>query len=101
MLKHFGEISQLCLPSVNYGNNTSSVLGNVLENRLREIKVVIRRVTPASWRAEVSGCDHNGARQAPLWVIDTPELIACTTAQAIVKQCSAQCCCVNTITLAI
>jgi len=35
-------------PSVRNRDNTSSGLGNVLEDRLREVKVVLRRVTPSS-----------------------------------------------------
>lgn len=73
------------LPSVTYWDNTSSVLGNVLEDWLREIKVMVGRVTPASWWAEISGSDNNGAREAPLWIIHTPELKASSATQAIVK----------------
>ena len=68
------------LPSINYRNNASFILGNLLENRLRQIKMVIGRVTPATRRAEIGGSDHNGARKAPLWVIHTLDFITCTTA---------------------
>jgi hypothetical protein len=76
------------LPSVGHRYNTSTVSGNVLEDRLREIKVVLRRVTPPPcivrqgivWRAEIGGCDQNGARQAPFGVIHAPDLIARSTA---------------------
>lgn len=67
------------LPSVDYRNNTSSILGNVLEDRLREIKVVVRRITPASRRAKVSGSDNDGATQAPLRVISAHNLKASST----------------------
>ena len=73
----------------------------MLEDRLREVKVVLGRVTPASWWAEISGSDHNGARETPLWIIYTPNFKACSTAKAIVKQCSAKCCSANPITLAV
>lgn len=71
-------------PSVRDRDNTSFVLGNVLEDRLGEVKVVLWRVTPPPcivwqgivWGTEISGCDHNGARQAPFGVIRTPNLIA-------------------------
>jgi hypothetical protein len=63
-------------------------LGNVLEDRLGEIKMVLRRITPAPCivrqgivrRAEIGGGDHNGARQAPFGVIHAPDLIARSTA---------------------
>lgn len=64
------------LPSVNYRNNPSSVLGNVLEDRLGEIEVFLGRVTPSSWWAEISGGDHNGASEAPFWIIYTSDLKA-------------------------
>lgn len=89
------------VPSVNYRNNSSSILCNMLEYRLREVKVLLRRVTPAAWWAKISGSDHNGAREAPLWIIHTPNFKACSTAKAIVVQCSAQCCSANPITLAV
>lgn len=73
----------------------------MLEDRLREVKVVLRRVTPAAWWAEICGSDHNGARETPLWIICTPNFKACSTAEAIVVQCSAQCCSANPITLAV
>ena len=80
-------------PSVSNRHNSCSVLSNVLEYRLREIKVLKRRVAPASsvvgegivWRAEIGGCDHNGAWQAPCRVTSAPNLVARATAQAIVE----------------
>jgi len=89
------------LPSVDYWDNSGSILGNVLEDRLREIKMMVGRITPAAGRAEVSSGDHNYARQAPLWIIYTSDLKASPTAQTIVEQCSAQCCGVSSITLAV
>jgi hypothetical protein len=89
------------MPSVNYWDDSSSILGNVLEDRLREIKMLVGRITPASGRAKVSGSDHNGATQAPLRVIHTSDLKTSPAAQTIVEQCSAQCCCVSSITLAV
>lgn len=97
------------LPSVRNRHNSSFVLSNVLEDRLRKVKVVLRRVAPASsivrqgivWRAEISGCDHNGARKAPFWVIHTPNFIARTTPQPIVEQSSAQSSSVCSIPLAV
>ena len=76
------------IPPVRHRHNSSSELGNVLEDRLREIKVVLRRVTPPPCivrqgivrRAEIGGGDHNGARQAPFGVIHAPDLIARSTA---------------------
>lgn len=80
-------------PSVSNRHNPCSVLSNVLEYRLREIEVLKRRVAPASSvvrkgivrRAEIGGCDHNGAWQAPSGVTGTLNLIARPTAQAIVE----------------
>lgn len=96
-------------PSVSNRHNTSSVLSNVLEDRLREVKVVLRRIAPAPsivrkgivWWAEIGGCDHNGTRQTPFGVIYTSNLIARTTAQAIVEQSSAQCCSICPIPLTV
>ena len=68
-----------------------------------------RRVAPPScivwkgivWWAEIGGCDHNGARQAPFSVIYALNLIARATAQPIVEQSCAQSCCVRPIPLAV
>jgi hypothetical protein len=96
-------------PSVSHGNDSSSVLSYVLEYRLREIKMVLRRVTPAAsivgesivrW-AEISGCDHNGARQAPFGVTSTLNLITRSTAQPIVEQSSTESSSVGSIPLAV
>ena len=97
------------LPSVSHRHNSSFVLGNVLEDRLREIKVVLGRVAPTPivvrksivWWAEIGGCNHNGARQAPPGVAHTLNLIARPTAQPIVEQSCAQSCSVCPIPLAI
>ncbi len=96
-------------PSVGNRDNPSSVLGNALEDRLREIKVLERRVTPSSsivregivWWAEIGGSDHNGAWQAPFWVFRAPNLIARSAAQPTVEQSCAQSCCVRSIPLAV
>ena len=97
------------IPSVRNRHNSSSILSNVLEDRLRKVKVMQRRIAPTScivresivWRAEIGGCDHNGASQAPLTIIHALNLIARTTAQSIVKQSCAQSCSICSITLAI
>ena len=86
------------LPSVGHRHNAGLVLGNVLEDRLREVEVVLGRVAPAAgivgegivWRAEIGGGDHNGAGQAPLGVVHTPNLVARSAPQPIVEQSSAQ-----------
>ena len=103
------KIKQDTLPSVCHRHYSSFILGNAQEHRLREIKVVQRRVAPATciagqgivWRAEVGGSDHNGAREAPPVVIHTPDLIARATAQAIVEKSSAQSSSVCSIPLAV
>lgn len=96
-------------PLVSYRDNSSSVLSNVLEHRLREIKMLLRRIAPTAcivgegvvrW-AKIGSCDHNGAGQAPFGVINTLNLIARPTAQTVVEQSRAQGCSVRSITLAI
>ena len=96
-------------PPVSNRNNPSPVLSNVLEDRLREIKVVEGRVAPPPgivwerivWWAEIGGSDHNGTWQAPLAVTHTPDLIARPTAKTIVEQGCAQGSCVCPISLAV
>lgn len=89
------------LPSIGNGDYSGAVLGNAEEDGLGEVEVELRRVAPPSRRAEVSGGDGDGAREAPLRVIDAPELETCPAAQPVVEQCSAQCRCVCPITLAV
>lgn len=68
-----------------------------------------RRIAPATsiiwqsivWWAEIGGGDHNGAWQAPFWVVNAPNLIARPAAQTIVEESSAQSCSVCTVPLAI
>ncbi|XXG70628.1 hypothetical protein AAC387_Pa07g0065 [Persea americana] len=85
------------IPSVSYWNNPSNVLSNALEGRLGEVKV--RLAAPPPWWAEISAGDHNGPWEAPLWVIDAPDLITRSAAQPIVEEGSAQSCCVDPILL--
>jgi hypothetical protein len=97
------------IPSVRHRHDSSSVLGNVLEDGLRKIEVVLRRVTPTPgivrksivWWAEIGGCNHNGARQAPFGVTLALNLVARSTAQPIVEQSSAQSSSVRPVALAI
>ena len=97
------------LPSIRDWDNSSSVLSNTLENRLREVKMLQRWIAPASiivWecivrRAKVGSRDNNGTRKASFWVIHTFDFKASSTAQSIVEQCGAQSSCVCPITLAI
>lgn len=96
-------------PSVRNRDDASFVLGNLLEDGLREVKMLLRRVTPAAcvvregivWWAEISGRDQNGAGQAPSSVIHTLNLIARPTAQSIIEQSCTQSCRVCTISLAV
>lgn len=75
---HFPVYSVYCihssieLPSVGNRNNARSILSNAQVDRLREIKMVIWRITPTTWWAEICGCDSNGSRQAVLSSIHTP-----------------------------
>lgn len=100
-LKYIPCTLKLCfngLPSVGNRHNSCSVLSNVLEDRLREIKVLQWRVAPTScvvgegivWRAEIGGSDHNGAWQAPFRVTSALNLIARATAQPVVEQSRTQ-----------
>lgn len=73
------------VPAVSHGDNSGTILGNVLEDRLRQVEMVVGRVAPAARRAEVSGSDNNSAWNTPLWVVDTAQLKASATAKAIVK----------------
>lgn len=63
----------------------------MLEDRLREIEVLVRRVAPPTvgvrW-AEVGGGDLNRPRQTPLMVIHALDFKARATAQTIVEQSS-------------
>jgi hypothetical protein len=57
-------------PSVGNRDNTSFVLSNALKNRLREIEMMKRRVTPTTSvigksvvrRTEIGGCDNDSTR---------------------------------------
>lgn len=97
------------LPPVRNRDDSSSVLSNVLKYRLRQVKVVERRVAPPAgvvgqgvvWRAEIGGGHHNWTRQTPLLVSGAPDLITRSAAQAIVEQSSTQRCRVCTIPLAV
>jgi len=105
----YASLSTTGYPFVSHRHYSSFVLGNVLEDRLREIKVVLGRVAPTPivvrksivWWAEIGGCNHNGARQTPPGVTHTLDLIARPTAQPIVEQGCAQSCSVCPIPLAI
>lgn len=93
-LKPYASPPPACYPSVRYRDYPGFVLGNVLENGLREVKMLLGRIAPAPcvvregivWWAEIGGGDQNGAGQAPFGVIHTPNLIARPTAQPIVEQ---------------
>lgn len=96
-------------PSVLNRDDTGPKLGNVLENRLREIKVFQRRIAPSTviigkgivgW-AEVSSSDNDRARKAPLLIIIALNFIASSTAETIVEQRSAQSRGICTVSLAI
>lgn len=97
------------LPSVLNRDYPCLVLSYVLENWLRKIKVLLRRVAPppciiwesiVGW-AEIGCSDYNGSRKTPPCIIYTLDLIASSTAQSIVEESSAQCSCVSPIPLTI
>lgn len=85
-------------PSKGDRDNASLEMSNLLENRLREVKVPQRRVTPTPsivrqsivWGAEISGCHHNRRRKAPLVVVGAPDLEARPAAHPSVEQRRAQ-----------
>lgn len=82
------------IPSEEDGDDSSSILCNVQERRLGQIKMLKRGIAPAAIvvrqsiirRAKVGGSHSDGAREAPLRIIGATYLIACTAAQAIVEQ---------------
>ena len=89
------------IPSVNNGNNSSSVNGDLLPRRLRHVKMLKRRIAPTSvivgqskiWRTEI--CCRNGnrfSRQTPL-IISTSVTLYLKTFPArspVIKQSCAQ-----------
>lgn len=96
-------------PSILNRDYSSFVLSNVLKDRLRKIKVMLRRVAPASsiirqgiiWWAKISSSDKNWTRQAPLVVIYTFDLKAGSTAQPAVEKSSTQCSSICSIPLTV
>lgn len=65
------------LPSKEYWDNSTTIFSDVQESRLSQIKVLKRRVAPATVvvrqsiirRTEVGGCDSDDtAREAPFGV---------------------------------
>ncbi|KAL4341991.1 hypothetical protein GQ457_08G012620 [Hibiscus cannabinus] len=80
-------------------HDTSTVLGDLEEDRHGEVKVRAWRVAPPAVvggesivrRAKVSSRDNNGRipRVTPFWFICTLNLEACTTAKPIVEKCRA------------
>lgn len=52
--------------------------------------MVLGRVAPPPWRAEVGGGDYDGAGEAPLRVVHAPELVAGPTAQSVFEESGAQ-----------
>lgn len=96
-------------PAIRDGHNSSPVLSNAEEDGLREIEMLQGRVTPSPsivWegavgRAEVGGSDHDGSPQAVLVVVHAHQLIASSTAEAIVEEGCAQGSCVSPIPLAV
>lgn len=72
------------IPSEGDRDYSSSVLSNLEESRLGQVKVLERRVAPAAvvvrqgqvWRAEVCGCDGDGAGEAPFRVVVASHLVA-------------------------
>ena len=107
--KEYEKLKQNQLPSVSYRYYASSVLSYLLEDRLREIKMLKGRVAPATciiwegivWWTEIGGSDHNCVWKAPPLVIDTLDLKASPTAQTIVEQGRAQSSRVSSVALAI
>jgi len=97
------------IPSELNRDNPCSELGNLLEDRLREIKVLLWGIAPPPcivwesivWWAEVGASDHNGSRETPLPIVHAFDLIARPTAQPVVEQSSTQRRCVSPIPLAV
>lgn len=97
------------LPSKSDRDDPSSVLCNLQESRLGQVKVLERRIAPPAivvrqskvWRTEVGSSDSDGPGKTPSWVIVASHFVARTTAQAIVEKGSAQCCGVGSVPLAV
>jgi hypothetical protein len=78
-------------------NDDCPEFGNVLENGLREIKVLQGRIAPSTvvigkrivGRAEVGSSDNDRAGKAPLRVIVALDFISSSAAETVVEQRSA------------
>ena len=81
------------LPPVGNGDDSSAVLSDLLENRLREIEVLKRRIAPTAIiigeteirRTEICGGDYNGTRETPFFVVHATDFEARTAAETVVK----------------
>ena len=91
------------------GDNACPVLGNVLENGLRQIKVLQGMLTPSiiviqklivGW-AEVGSSDNDRVGEEPLLVVIALDFIAISSAETIIEHHSVENHFVGTITLAI
>lgn len=56
----------------------------MLERGIAPPAIVIRE--GVVWGTEVGGGDRNGVAKAPLGIVLAPQLITCSTAQAIVEE---------------
>lgn len=71
------------LPSERYGNDACLVFSYLQESRLSHVKMLEWRVAPSAIvagqvevrRAEIGGGDDDGAREAPLRIVDTHHLV--------------------------
>lgn len=98
------------LPAEINRDDPGTVCGDLQEHGHCEVEVGARGVAPPTivvgegviWRAEVCGSDEDGGiSRAARSVVGALDLKAGSAAQPIVEQCSAQCCIVNSVALAI
>ena len=96
-------------PSEGHGHDPGTVLSDLEEGGLGQVKMLEGRVASPSvvvsegvvWRAEVGGSDHNGPREAPPGVVGALHLVACAAAEAIVEEGRAKRGGVRAVTLAV
>lgn len=96
------------IPLVQNGHDPASVNANLLPSGISHVKMLARRIAPATivaWKSEVRRakvCSGNGYRctfYAPSSIrfIVTHDPVALPTWSSIVEQCGAQCCCAYSI----
>lgn len=94
-------------PELHWDNASMVVFDNLNKHRHGEVEMLAWWVAPSTvvaWfgpvgRAKISGCDLDGTRCTPLRAVVALQLEACTACLAIIEQSSAQCGCLQTVSL--